>query len=310
MFGYACDETTELMPLPIMTAHQLSKRSPRSARRGRIDFLRPDGKTQVSVRYERRSPVGIDAIVVSTQHGEDVEYKTLKEAIIEEVIKPIVPSKLSRTRPSSTSTRPAASSSAARRATPASPAARSSSTPTAAWAATAAARSRARIRRRSIARPLLRALHREERRRGGPRAPLRGAVRLRDRRRRAGVAARRHVRHRHGVDEDRLTAGRARDVRLPPGHADQGAQPAAAHLPEDRRLRPLRPRGRRLHWERTDKAEALKAAVRKPQSAGAGAVSNGTATARTAARSRRRQDQAPRRSRRARGLAAAACVHL
>jgi S-adenosylmethionine synthetase len=95
MFGYACDETSELMPLPIMTAHKLSKRLADVRKKGAVSFLRPDGKTQVSVRYGSDDrPLGIDAIVVSTQHSEDVSYKTLKEAVMEEVVRPILPSKL------------------------------------------------------------------------------------------------------------------------------------------------------------------------------------------------------------------------
>jgi S-adenosylmethionine synthetase len=95
MFGYACDETTELMPLPIMTAHKLSKRLADVRKKGTLDFLRPDGKTQVSVRYGSDDrPLALDAIVVSTQHSEDVAYKTLKEAVMDEVVKPILPSKL------------------------------------------------------------------------------------------------------------------------------------------------------------------------------------------------------------------------
>src|SRR5499426_1832097 len=95
MFGYACDETAELMPMPIMTAHKLSKRLAEVRKKGTVDFLRPDGKTQVSVRYAADDrPLGIDAVVVSTQHSEDVAYKTLKEAVMDEVVKPILPSKL------------------------------------------------------------------------------------------------------------------------------------------------------------------------------------------------------------------------
>jgi len=95
MFGYACDETTELMPLPIMTAHKLSKRLADVRKKGTLDFLRPDGKTQVSVRYGSDDrPLALDAIVVSTQHSESVAYKTLKEAVMDEVVKPILPSKL------------------------------------------------------------------------------------------------------------------------------------------------------------------------------------------------------------------------
>src|SRR5215467_8631543 len=95
MFGYACDETAELMPLPIMAAHKLAKRLADVRKKGTLAFLRPDGKTQVSVRYDSDDrALGIDAVVVSTQHSEDVAYKTLKEAVMDEVVKPILPSKL------------------------------------------------------------------------------------------------------------------------------------------------------------------------------------------------------------------------
>jgi len=95
MFGYACDETTELMPLPIMTAHKLSKRLADVRKKGTLSFLRPDGKTQVSVRYGSDDrPLALDAIVVSTQHSEDASYKALKEAVMDEVVKPILPAKL------------------------------------------------------------------------------------------------------------------------------------------------------------------------------------------------------------------------
>ncbi len=96
MFGYACDETKELMPLPIQLAHQLAQRlaEVRKKKIKGVDFLRPDGKTQVSVRYEDGNPVGIEAIVVSTQHDEGVKQKQIEEAMRELVIKPIVPAKL------------------------------------------------------------------------------------------------------------------------------------------------------------------------------------------------------------------------
>ena len=98
---------------------------------------------------------------------------------------------------------------------------------------------------RSLGR-VLRALHREARRRGGPREALRGPVRVRDRRRRAGLDARRHVRHRHRLRRE-ADQGRARDVRRAPRHADQGARPPPPDLQEDGRVRPLRPRGGRVH---------------------------------------------------------------
>ena len=94
MFGYACDETEELMPLPISLAHKLSKRLTEVRREKTIDYLRPDGKTQVTVEYDGDKPVRIDTIVVSTQHLPDVDMNVLKKDIIEKVIKPIVPANL------------------------------------------------------------------------------------------------------------------------------------------------------------------------------------------------------------------------
>src|SRR5688572_1084954 len=96
MFGYACDETKELMPVPIQLAHKLALQlaQVRKTKKGGTDFLRPDGKTQVSVRYENDLPVAIDAIVVSTQHDPDAKTKQIHEAIREYVIKPIVPKHL------------------------------------------------------------------------------------------------------------------------------------------------------------------------------------------------------------------------
>ena len=94
MFGYACDETEELMPLPISLAHKLSKRLTEVRREKIIDYLRPDGKTQVTVEYDGDKPVRVDTIVVSTQHLPDVDMKVLKKDIIEKVIKPTVPANL------------------------------------------------------------------------------------------------------------------------------------------------------------------------------------------------------------------------
>ena len=96
MFGYACDETKELMPMPIQLAHQLAYRlaQVRKKKVNGIDWLRPDGKTQVSVRYQDDQIVGVEAIVVSTQHAPTVKLKQIREAMMETVIKPIVPAKL------------------------------------------------------------------------------------------------------------------------------------------------------------------------------------------------------------------------
>jgi len=91
MFGYACDETPELMPLPILLAHHLTRGLARVRRSGRVPFIRPDGKSQVSVVYDDGKPVYVDTVVVSTQHTPDVSHKKLSEAIIEEVVQKEVP---------------------------------------------------------------------------------------------------------------------------------------------------------------------------------------------------------------------------
>ena len=94
MFGYACDETKELMPLPITLAHKLTRRLAECRKDGVVDFLRPDGKSQVTVEYDGERPVRIDAVVLSTQHHEDVKYKTLREALMETVIEHCLPKSL------------------------------------------------------------------------------------------------------------------------------------------------------------------------------------------------------------------------
>ena len=91
MFGYACNETAELMPMSIHYAHQLSQRLAQVRKSRVLDFLRPDGKTQVTVEYHNRKPVRVDAVVVASQHTPEVKDKTLKEGIIEEVIKKTIP---------------------------------------------------------------------------------------------------------------------------------------------------------------------------------------------------------------------------
>jgi S-adenosylmethionine synthetase len=94
MFGYACNETPELMPLPIMLAHKLTRRLSDVRNEGLLDYLRPDGKSQVTVEYENRMPVRINTVVVSSQHSESVSLEQLQQDVIEHVIKAVVPAEM------------------------------------------------------------------------------------------------------------------------------------------------------------------------------------------------------------------------
>jgi S-adenosylmethionine synthetase len=94
MFGYACNETSELMPMPIIFAHKLTKRLATVRKNGMLPFLRPDGKSQVSIQYINDKPIRVDSVVVSSQHAPDVTYETLREAIVEEVVKQVIPADL------------------------------------------------------------------------------------------------------------------------------------------------------------------------------------------------------------------------
>jgi len=94
MFGFACDETPELMPMPISLAHKLVKKLSDVRRSGLLGYLRPDGKSQVTVEYEDDRPVRIDTVVISTQHSPEVDHDTIEKDIIENVIKPVIPENL------------------------------------------------------------------------------------------------------------------------------------------------------------------------------------------------------------------------
>jgi S-adenosylmethionine synthetase len=94
MYGYACDETPQLMPMPIYYAHRLMERQAELRKDGRLPWLRPDAKSQVSVRYVDGKPHHIDTVVISTQHREDISHEPLTEAVIEEIVKPVLPKEL------------------------------------------------------------------------------------------------------------------------------------------------------------------------------------------------------------------------
>jgi len=94
MFGYACDETPELMPMPIIYAHRLTRRLAEARKQKILDFLRPDGKSQVTIQYVNGKPVRVDSVVIAAQHSDLVPYEKLREGIIEEVIQKVIPAEI------------------------------------------------------------------------------------------------------------------------------------------------------------------------------------------------------------------------
>ena len=263
MFGYATDETPELMPLPIALAHRLARRLSAVRKDGSVPYLRPDGKTQVTVVYEDDQPVAVDTVVVSSQHAEDISIEQLltpdiKELVVEPELAALgLPTDGYRLLVNPTGKfviggpmgdagpdRPQDHRRHLRRHGP--------------------------PRRRCLlgqgpveGRPLRRlrdALGGQERRRRGPGQALRGAGRLRDRRRAPGRPVRRDVRHRHR-GRRRPREGDHLGVRPAPGRDRPRPRPAPADLRADRRLRALRPHRRRAPVGAADRVEALRAAV-------------------------------------------------
>jgi hypothetical protein len=249
MFGFACDETPELMPLPIMLAHQLVAKLSDVRRKGVLDYLRPDGKSQVSVEYHDGKPVRLDAVVVSTQHGEDVSTQQLRAEIKKYVIDPVLPKGM------------------------VDAGTKYHINPTGRFVVGGPSR-RHRVDRTQDHRRHLRR-HGEARRRlllgqgsneGGPLGLLYGALRGQEhRRRRSGAPMRGAVglRHRRGrADLDPTSTrsapagsrgenrgGRARDVRTCARARSSRRSTSSARSTATRRLRPLWPRELRLHWE-------------------------------------------------------------
>ena len=259
MFGYACDETPRLMPLPIHLAHRLVERQAELRHNGRLPWLRPDAKSQVTVRYEGGRAVEIDTVVLSTQHAPEIEHKALTEAVIEEIIKPVLPKDLvskkikylvnptgrfvvggpkGDTRPH----RPQDHRRHLRR--------------------RRAARRRRFLRQGSVeGRPLgglCRALRREEHGRGRARAPLPRAGVVCDRRCAADQRDADDLRHRPGAGREDRGAGAAALRPAAEGHRPD-AGPVAADL---RKTASYGHFGRELPeftWEKTDKAAFLAA---------------------------------------------------
>ena len=152
MFGFACDETPELMPMPIQLAHSLTHKLAEVRKQGVVDFLRPDGKSQVTIEYVDGRPVRVDTVVISTQHSDKVSAGDLQDAVLNEVIKPVLPAAMVDKNTKYHINPTGRFVTGGPMGDAASPAAKSSWTPTAVTAATAAARFLEKIQRRWTAR--------------------------------------------------------------------------------------------------------------------------------------------------------------
>ena len=248
MFGYATRETKELMPMPIQIAHTLARRLSEVRKADIVPYLRPDGKTQVTVRYENGKPVEIVKILISTQHGPDVDSEcVIKPDLWEHVVEPVLHADY----------RELYTEKDLRENLLVNPTGKfeiggpmGDAGPHRPQDHRRHLRRRRPSRRRRVLRQgpvegrplgrLRRALRGQERRRGRAGGPLRGAGRLRDRRRAPAVADGRDLRHRaRRAVEDRRAGRQA--LRPAPGRDHPRPRPAPADLPQDRRIRPLRP---------------------------------------------------------------------
>ena len=204
MFGYACRETAELMPLPIVLAHNLTRHLAAVRKNGDIPYLRPDGKSQVTVEYDGDRPVRVDAVVISTQHDPDISLEVIRNEVTEKVIKHVIPGAMfdtehARLRQSDRTFRHRRSEGRRR--------------PDRPQDHRRHVRRHGAPRRRRVLRQgsdqgrpfggVRGALGRQERRRGGPCGSLRSAGRVRDRRRRSDERAGRNVRHRRRSPKSR-----------------------------------------------------------------------------------------------------------
>ena len=250
MFGYASNETASLMPLPISLAHRLAERLAAVRKAEVVNYLRPDGKTQVSVRYRDGKPVEIEKLLISTQHKEGAE-SLIPDDLWEHVVVP-GPAQGPLRRQEAAQGVPRQPDRPLRHRRP-----RRRRRPDRPQDHRRHLRRHGPPRRRRLQRQgpvegrplgrLRRALGGQERRGRRPGRPLRDPGRLRDRRRAPGLGRGRDVRHREGRPRSTIAAAHRRALRPAARRVPRGAQAPPADLPEDRRLRPLRPRRRGLH---------------------------------------------------------------
>ncbi len=247
MFGYACDETPSLMPLAIYLSHRLVERQSELRRDGRMPWLRPDAKSQVTIKYANGKPDSIDTVVLSTQHAPGMTHKQIEEAVIEQIIKPVLPKNLVKGKVKYL-VNPTGSFEIGGPKGDCGLTGRKIIVDTYGGSAphgggAFSGKDPSKVDRSAR---LRRALRGEEHRRRGPRLQVPGAGVLRHRRGAAHERDGHHPGHRQDLGRQALAA-RARQFRpAAEGHHPDAGSPAP-DLREDRRLRPLRPRGAGVH---------------------------------------------------------------